>query len=135
MTTPKLSAEQKKAADETLGRLDKVAKTIEDNFQAWGLDFETAKSLVNHLDKQADTIEAAVYGEESLMKRQVEVLKTAKVIQRENDENYMGSFETDMGVVQQDADEPYMTAYRDDQSSAVGSGADATGRRLAPHWA
>ena len=77
MTTPKLSAEQKKAADETLGRLDKVAHAIEANFQTWNLPFETAKSIVNHLDKVADHIEVATYGEKSFKDRQVEILKQA----------------------------------------------------------
>lgn len=133
MTMPKLSAEQKTAANENLARLDKAAQAIEANYEAWGLPFDVAKEVINQLDKQADAIEVATYGDESLNRRQVEVLKSAKVIQREADEPYMSAFESD-SVVQQDADEPYMSAYGDDDSSGVGSGADASGRRLAPHY-
>jgi len=133
MTMPKLSAEQKKLADETLARLDKVAQTIEANHEAWGMPFEMAKTAVNHLDRVADELEVHTYGVGSLKSRQVEVLKTAKVIQRDPDEPYMASFQDD-SVIQHDADEPYMTAYGDDDSSAVGSGSDAMGRRLAPTY-
>lgn len=128
----KLSAEQSKAASEILGRLDKVAGDIQSNFEAWGMPFEAAKSLVNHLDHVADDFEKTVFGSESLQKRQVEVLKTAQVIQRDPDEGYMDTFQSEHGVVQAEADEPYMTAYRDDQSSAVRHGQSTTGRPLAP---
>jgi len=132
MATNRLSADQKKAADELLGRLDKCASEIQKNHEAWGLSFEAAKGLVNHLDRVADDLEKRIYGPESLQKRQVEILKAAKVIQRDADEGYMDAFVVDQGVVQQDADEPYMAAYSDDQSSAVQTGKSTTGRPLAP---
>lgn len=128
----KLSAEQKKAADEILGRLDKCAADIEANHQAWGLSFESAKGLVNHLDRIADDLEKGVYGDTSLQKRQIEVLKQAKVIQRDSDEGYMDTFRNPMQPIQTDGDEPYMSAYADDQSSAVETGKSTTGRPLAP---
>lgn len=132
MATNRLSAEQKQAADQILGRIDKCAKEIQANHQAWGLPFESAKALVNHLDKCADDFEKGVYGESSLQSRQVEVLKQAKVIKQDADEPYMQSFVVDQGIVQQDGDEPYMSAYADDQSSAVQTGKSTTGRPLAP---
>ena len=89
---------------------------------------------MNKIDEIADTFERAVYGSDSLRRRQVEILKEAKVLQRDADETYMGAFEVDQGVVQQDADEPYMAAYSDDQSSAVGTGTAADGRRLVPSY-
>jgi len=139
MTTPKLSAEQKTAANETLARFDKLAQDIQANHEAWGLDFDAAKDLVNHIDQGADKFEKAVYGEDSLAKRQAEIVsdnmaKEAKVVQRDSDEPYMESFQSTEGAIQTNADEPYMAAYKDDQSSAVGSGSDAAGRRLAPQY-
>jgi hypothetical protein len=130
MATQRLAEEQKKAADNVLGRLDKCAADIIANHAAWGLDQETAKGLVNHLDRVADNLETSVYGERSLRARQVEVLKKAKVFQQDADEPYMKQFQVDQGVVQQDADEPYMSAYSDDQSSAVREGVSTSGRPL-----
>lgn len=132
MATNRISAEQKQAADQLLGRMDKCAKDIEANFKAWGLSFETAKGLVNHLDRVADDFEKSVYGPDSLRHRQVEVLKQAKVIQKDGDEGYMQTFENPMAPIQTDGDEPYMAAYKDDQSSAVQAGKSTTGRPLAP---
>lgn len=128
----KLSAEQKKAADNILGRLDKCAADIQDNHEQWGLSFEAARDLVNHLDRVADTFESKVYGEGSLRQRQVEVLKQAKVIQQDSDEGYMGTFNAPTAPHQTDGDEPYMAAYKDDQSSGVQNGKSTTGRPLAP---
>lgn len=128
----KLSADQKTAADNILGRLDKAAADIEANFASWGMPFEMAKGLVNHIDRIADTFEKGVYGEESLMTRQIEVLKTAKVIQQDSDEGYMGTFNAPTAPIQTDADEPYMAAYKDDQTQGVQTGKSTTGRPLAP---
>ena len=130
--TTKLSAEQSKTASDILGRLDKVASDIQKNHTMWGMSFEAAKGLVNHIDQIADDFEKKAFGEESLKRRQVEILKTAEVIQRDSDEPYMDSFVVDQGVVQAEADEPYMGAYADDQSSAVRHGQSTTGRPLAP---
>ncbi len=132
MATTRLSAQEKQAADNILGRLDKCSSEIQANHAKWGLSFESAKALVNHLDRVADDFEKSVYGEQSLQARQFEVLKQAKVIQQDSDEPYMKSFVVDQGVVQQDGDEPYMSAYADDQSSAVQNGKTTTGRPLAP---
>lgn len=132
MATNRLSAEQKQAADTILGRLDKCAADIQENHKKWGLSLEDARPLVNYLDRIADDFEKRVYGDTSLRNRQIEVLKQAKVIQRDKDEPYMDSFVVDQGVVQQDGDEPYMAAYSDDQSSAVQTGKSTTGKPLAP---
>lgn len=143
MASTRLSADQKKAADITLTRLDKAAAEVEANYQAWGLSLPDAREVVNHLDRIADDLEAHVYGPESMRNRQVEVLKVAvqkelhqarvaKVLHQDADEPYMKSFAVSQGVVQQDGDEPYMAAYADDQSSAVQSGKSTTGRPLAP---
>ncbi len=130
MATQRLAEEQKKAADHVLSRIDKCAAEIQANHKAWGLDKETARGMVNHLDRVADDFEKSVYGEKSLRARQVEVLKQAKVFQQDADEPYMKAFQVDQGVVQQDADEPYMSAYSDDQSSAVREGVSTSGRPL-----
>ncbi len=127
----KLSAETKKAADETLGLLDKVAATIEANYQNWGMNFEDAKRIVNQLDVVADSVESNVYGPASLQRRQIEVLKTAQVLQKDSDEPYMDTFNKPTAVHQQDADEAYMSAYQDDQTAAVRGGRDAAGKPLA----
>lgn len=132
MATNKISTEQSKKASELLGRLDKIAAAIETNHEAWGMSFEAAKSLVNHLDKIADDLEVSVYGEESLLRRQASILKAAKVIQQDSDEPYMATFANPMAPHQTEGDEPYMNAYGDDQSSAVASGKSTSGRPLAP---
>lgn len=130
--TKKLSTDQSKAASETLYRLDRLAASIQANHTAWGLPFEAARSIVNHLDRVADEFEQGVFGPESLQRRQAEILKSAKVLQRDSDEGYMDAFQVSHGVVQSDGDEPYMAAYRDDQSAAVQDGKASNGRPLAP---
>lgn len=132
MATNKISAEQSKKASELLGRLDKIAAEIQANHESWGMSFDTAKSLVNHLDKVADDLEVSVYGEESLLRRQASILKSAKVIQQDKDEAYMATFANPMAPHQTESDEAYMGAYGDDQSSAVASGKSSSGRPLAP---
>ena len=123
MSMPKFAAE---AANNVLTRLDKIAGTIQANFEAWGMPFETAKEIVNDIDKTADEIETATFGKESFTKRQ------AEVIQKESDEPYMATFANPMAPIQVESDEPYMKAYKDDQSSAVHHGKSTTGRPLAP---
>lgn len=120
---PKFSHEQ---AERVLARLDKVAKAIQDNHKAWGLDFRIAKQLVNEIDKTADEIEAGTLGEESFVLRQAEVLGM------DSDEAYMKTFSNPMQPHQVESDEKYMSAFKDDQSSAVHSGKSTTGRPLAP---
>lgn len=126
----KLSAEQSKQASDVLGRIDDLAKTVQANHASWGMSFDDAKTVVNDLDKTADIFERMAFGEESLQRRQQEVL--AKVIKREPDEGYMDTFQNPHQPVQTDADEPYMGAYGDDQSSAVADGKEETGEALAP---
>ncbi len=128
----RLSTDQAKAASVILERLDRVASDIQANHEKWGMSIEDARLAVNHLDKVADAFEVSVFGADSFHRRQVEVLKTAKVLVQDKDEPYMSSFVVDHGVVQSDADEPYMSAYSDDQSSAVQEGKSTTGRPLAP---
>ncbi len=128
----------KQDADRILGRLDRLASTIQENYESWGMSFDQAKSLVNEIDKTADEMETATFGEDSLLRRQVEVVegpaaaKVAQVIQREPDEKYMDTFKNPMAPRQVEADEPYMKAYGDDQSSAVIHGQAENGRKLAP---
>lgn len=121
----KLSAEDSKRVSAVLGRLDKVAETIQTNFEEWGMPFEQAKEMVNQIDSAADAVETMTFGEQSLHTRQ------AEVIQREADEPYMATFEKGT-VLQSDADEPYMSAYGDDDSSDVRHGQSTTGRPLVP---
>jgi len=135
MTMPKFAANE---ADATLAEIDAHAASIKANFQSWGMPKEAAKKLVNFLDRMADNVEIAAFGEESFRARQLEVVtasrqpRTAEVIQREPDEKYMQTFANPMAPVQVESDEPYMKAYRDDQSSAVNHGKSMTGRPLAP---
>jgi hypothetical protein len=129
---PKFAAQD---ANNILSRLDKAAATIQANHEKWGMDFETARALVNDLDKTADEIELAAFGKESFMKRQ------AEVVRREPDEPYMQTFETNPSPVQIEADEPYMKLYNlgdpnrgsTDQSSNMLHGISTTGRPLTPH--
>jgi hypothetical protein len=110
MSTPKFAAQD---ADRILGRLDRVAQTIQTQHKSWGMPFETAKQLVNALDKTADEVELAAFGATSFLRRQ------AEVIQKDSDEPYMDNYRNPMEPVQIESDEPYMKAYSDDQSSAV----------------
>jgi len=123
MTMPKFAAQD---ADQILGRLDRIAHTIKAQHEDWGMPFEVAKSIVNDLDKTADAIEIAAFGEESFLRRQ------AEVIQRETAEPYMQTFENPQSPEQVEADEPYMDAYKSDDSSGVHHGKSTTGRPLAP---
>jgi hypothetical protein len=127
-----MSKEAKTKVDSILGRLDKMAGFIQENCEKLGMDFATAKELVNGLDVTADEIEKMAYGPDSLSRRQVEVLKTAEVIQRDSDESYMDTFKNPQQPRQTNADEPYMAAYQSDDSSAVHHGKSTTGRPLAP---
>lgn len=120
---PKLA---RKEANEALGRLDRIAHNIQAHHEEWGMPFEAAKAMVNDIDKTADAIEVASFGQESFLRRQ------AEVIQRDPDESYMDTFKNPMAPVQTESDEPYMKAYGDDQSSAVNHGQSSTGRKLAP---
>lgn len=128
----KLSADQKKKASELLGRLDRIAAEIQANHSAWGMSLEDARPLVNGLDKLADDLEARFYGPESLQRRQVEILKSAKVIQKDSDEPYMDTFNSPSKPHQTDGDEPYMSAYGDDDTAGVNAGKATNGRPLAP---
>ena len=120
----------KSDANTILARLDRVAAAIQENHAKWGMGFDVAKELVNDLDKTADEIEKASFGEESLMTRQVEVLKQAKVLQQDKDEKYMGTYNAPSAVHQSDKDEKYMSLYEDDQTQAVVSGKSSVGRPL-----
>lgn len=122
----------KSDANKILGRLDKIAGHIQENYAKWGMDFETAKGIVNDLDRTADEIEKAAFGEDSLASRQVELLKAAKVIQQDSDEGYMGTYNAPTAPHQTDSDEPYMGLYKDDQTQGVQTGKSTTGRPLAP---
>lgn len=133
MTMPKFAA---KDANAILGRLDKLASDIQDNYESWGMPFEAARDLVNNIDKTADEIEAATFGTESLATRQEETVvaavraKQAQVIQHDADEKYMATFGNPSAPKQVESDEPYMKAYGDDQSSGVRGGKSTTGKPL-----
>jgi len=110
------------SVDATLESLDKVAAAIQANCEAWGMPFGLAKALTNKLDKMADELETAAYGEESVLNRQASVLgfaKEAEVLERDSDEPYMDTFNAPMRTHQSDSDEAFMAAFNDDQSSAV----------------
>jgi len=117
----------KQAANGILGRLDRLADNIQNNHEKMGMGFDTAKGLVNELDRVADEIEKEAFGEESLHRRQAEVL------QRDQDEPYMDTFNAPMAPVQTDSDEPYMDAFVDDQSVAVDDGKSQDGKELTPN--
>lgn len=132
-----ITAEESDQMSKGLGRLDKIAKYVQDHHEAWGLPFDQARAIVNDLDRTADEVEEFVFGPESFQCRQTEVVdkmmaKEAQVIQRDPDEAYMETFQSTQGVIQTDADEPYMAAYKSDQSSSVVHGVDSSGRKLAP---
>jgi len=131
--TPKFAS---KDADRVLARLDRIAATVQEKYASWGMPFETAKEIVNAIDKTADEVELAAFGTDSLSRRQAEIIggKTAKVVQRDADEKYMDTFKNPMQPHQVESDEPYMAHYGDDQSSAVGSAQSTSGRKLAPSY-
>src|ERR1700676_2330615 len=123
ITMVKFSHEQ---AERLLGRLDRIAATIQDNAEKWGMPFKTAKEIVNALDKTADEIEVSSFGPESFTSRQAEVLE------KEKDESYMTAFDNPQAPVQTESDEPYMSEFKTDQSSGLHHGKSTTGRPLAP---
>src|ERR1700688_4256521 len=102
MSMPKFATQD---ANTILSRLDRVAGDIQANYEKWGMEFETAKGLVQDLDRTADEIELATFGKESFARRQ------AEVIRREPDEPYMTTFDVNPSPVQIEADEPYMKLY------------------------
>lgn len=120
-------------ASRVLTRLDRIAQVIQDNHEKWGMDFEAAKAVVNEIDKVADEVELNAYGADHMLKRQVHVLRQAKVLQKDGDEGYMDTFNAPTAPVQTDADEnEYMSLFKDDQTQAVETGKSTTGRPLAP---
>jgi hypothetical protein len=125
-----------RTTDRILARLDRMAALVQEGHEKMGMNFDAARDLVNELDRVADELETAAYGEESLIVRQAQVLKgtdkTAEVIQREGDEPYMDTFSNPSSPIQTEADEPYMSAYGNDDSSGVHHGKSETGRPLAP---
>jgi hypothetical protein len=134
-TMAKKVALQTSDADKVLARLDRMAKIIQEKHKTWGMRYVVAKSLVNEIDRIADSLETVTYGPESMLARQANVMglsKDAKVFERDSDEAYMTTFDNPMSPHQVEADEPYMKAYGDDQSSAVLSGKATNGRPLAP---
>jgi len=133
-----------KTADRILARLDRIASTVQEGHEKWGMDFDHAKELVNEIDRVADDLEQAAYGEDSLTVRQAQIIektadededkadKTAEVIQRDADEPYMNTYSNPSSPIQTEADEPYMSAYGNDDSSGVHHGKSENGRPLAP---
>jgi hypothetical protein len=120
-------------ASKILTRLDRVAQVIQDNHEKWGMNFEAAKAVVNEIDKVADEVELNSYGADHMLKRQVHVLRQAKVLQEDADEGYMDTFNAPTAPIQTDADEnEYMSLFKDDQTEAVATGKSTTGRPLAP---
>lgn len=120
-------------ASKILARLDRVAQVIQDNHEKWGMNFEAAKAVVNEIDKVADRVELNAYGADHMLKRQVHVLRQAKVLQEDADEGYMDTFNAPTAPIQTDADESeYMSLFKDDQTEAVATGKSTTGRPLAP---
>jgi hypothetical protein len=120
-------------ASKVLSRLDRIAQVIQDNHEKWGMNFDAARAVVNEIDKVADEVELHAYGPDSLFKRQVHVLRQAKVLTKDSDEGYMDTFNAPMAPIQTDADEnQYMSLFKDDQSQAVEAGKSTTGRPLAP---
>ena len=136
-TTPEGNNMTAKFAQEedskVLSRLDRIAQVVQDNHEKWGMNFEAARAVVNEIDKVADEVEKLAYGEEHMFKRQVHVLREAKVLQKDTDEGYMNTFDAPMAPIQTDADEnEYMSLFKDDQSQAVETGKSTSGRPLAP---
>lgn len=117
----KLTAAQVSSVNSVLTELDKLAHSIQIKHASWGMSFEAAKELVNNIDKIADTVEATCFGGQSLLTRQVEVFKLAKVIQQDADETYMSTFNSPTKPHQTDADEEYMKQFSDDQTTSVRS--------------
>lgn len=131
-TMNKLSAAQSKNASSVLSSLDGMSGYLQNHYAGLGLNFETAKKIVNALDKCADDLEVGVFGPESFEHRKREVLAAALEI--EPDEPYMNSFNSPQGPIQTDSDEPYMAEYQTDITTEVVEGEDETGRELAPEY-
>lgn len=114
----------KEDAVKILGRLDRLAGTIQQKHASLGLPFDEAKAIVNDLDRVADMVHIESLGEASFHAHQ------AKVLEHDSDESYMTTFNAPQAPHQQDSDEPYMGMFKDDQSSAVQTGKSTTNRPL-----
>lgn len=103
----------KRVANEVLGKLDKIAGTIEELASNRKISPRVASDIVHKLDSYADQLHVAAFGEKSLRQHQ------AKVLQRDKDESWMDTFDKPFGVHKKDADEPFMDSYDVDQSVNV----------------
>lgn len=85
-------------------RMDKLATMIQENPSKYGLSAREAYQHAYDLDRVSDRLERMI-GDD----------RDADVIEHENDEEYMETFD-EAGPVdnQMDADEPYMDHFRDD---------------------
>ena len=97
----------KKVANKVLTQLDTMAAKIESLAKSGKVDKRVASSLVKDIDSFADRFQLAVYGKENFENFQNKV-KSAAVLKRDKDEQYMDTFENPQKVLQSDDDEPYM---------------------------
>jgi len=130
---------KKQVANLVLFKLDSTADTIETLAKEGKIEREAAVQLLKNLDSFADRFEIAAFGEKNLKARQ------AKVIQQDNDESYMKTFDNVNEVHRSDADEPYMHKsppsfnskgidnYDQDASSAVSTRDEYQVRDLSEH--
>jgi hypothetical protein len=97
----------KETANQILSTLDRTANKLEAAVKAGILDSRLAMSLVHEIDSYADRFQIAAFGEGSFRRHQT-MMKQARVIKRDSDEQYMDTFNNPNKVIQSDQDEPYM---------------------------
>lgn len=131
----------KRVANEILRRLDHTAELVAVNASRWGIPEKVAQAIQQVQDQAADLIEQEAFGQESFERHQAHAHREqsrslyarygrgrrAQVLQRDEDEAYMDTFENPMNPLMVNADEPYMDAYSDDQSSALRNGKSSIG--------
>lgn len=99
---PELLHMDKQTANQILSSLDRSANTIDELSNAGKIDPKVAAEISANIDRAADKIEIAAFGEKNLAVRQ------AKVLQRDPDEKFMDTYDNPNKVLQSDADEKFM---------------------------
>jgi hypothetical protein len=93
---------EKRIANKILTNLEYAATELENLAKAGKVDPRLAAQLVSDIDGFSDKFEMSIFGVDSFKNRQ------AKVLQMDNDEPYMRTFDNPNKVITSDKDEAYM---------------------------
>ncbi len=102
-----MPTQQKQIVNKVLATLDDTANKMDALKQAGKIDPRLAAAIIHDIDSFADRFQVAAYGPDGL-KRWAGKVHNAKVMQRDNDEKYMETFQNPIKTITTDTDEPYM---------------------------